>query len=140
MLRCKLASHQLIWSLSHNSLLRGKNQNLVIVRTNKRNKMWRNFLRKTQFCSGQLQFLLWRRGLSSSASGEPASRFAAVWGNGDYGRLGVGSLESQWRPKPIHSSSFHHQSLKSIACGGAHTLFLTGPFFFLINSALWVVS
>ncbi|XVF14738.1 hypothetical protein REPUB_Repub09cG0087400 [Reevesia pubescens] len=90
--------------------------------------MLRIFLRKTQFSSssgGELQFLIWRRGLSWSASGDPATTFAAVWGNGDYGRLGVGSLESQWTPKPIHSSSFHNQSLKSIACGGAHTLFLT---------------
>lgn len=98
--------------------------------------MWRNLLRKTRFCGGELQFLLWRRGLSSSTSGEPGarSRFAAVWGNGDYGRLGVGGLESQWRPKPILCSSFHNQSLKSIACGGAHTLFLTG---FIKKSDLW---
>ncbi|EOX92733.1 hypothetical protein QUC31_003788 [Theobroma cacao] len=87
--------------------------------------MWRNSLRKTKFISGELEFLLWRRGLSSSGSGEPARRFAAVWGNGDYGRLGVGTLDSQWRPKPIHCSSFQDQSLKSVACGGAHTLFLT---------------
>lgn len=53
-------------------------------------------------------------------------RFAAVWGNGDFGRLGLGNLESQWRPKPILPSAFGDQSLKQIACGGAHTLFLTG--------------
>ncbi|KAH6781868.1 Regulator of chromosome condensation family protein [Perilla frutescens var. frutescens] len=52
-------------------------------------------------------------------------RFAAVWGNGDFGRLGLGNLESQWRPKPILPSAFGDQSLKEIACGGAHTLFLT---------------
>lgn len=53
-------------------------------------------------------------------------KFAAVWGNGDFGRLGLGNLESQWRPKPILPSAFGDQSLKEIACGGAHTLFLTG--------------
>lgn len=53
-------------------------------------------------------------------------RFAAVWGNGDFGRLGLGNLESQWRPKPISPAAFDDQSLKEIACGGAHTLFLTG--------------
>ncbi|KAI3472760.1 hypothetical protein Pfo_031077 [Paulownia fortunei] len=52
-------------------------------------------------------------------------RFAAVWGNGDFGRLGLGNLESQWRPKPILPSAFDDQGLKEIACGGAHTLFLT---------------
>ncbi|XP_052197694.1 ultraviolet-B receptor UVR8 isoform X2 [Diospyros lotus] len=50
-------------------------------------------------------------------------RFAALWGNGDYGRLGLGGLESQWRP--AFCSAFGSQSLRSIACGGAHTLFLT---------------
>ncbi|KAG4176044.1 hypothetical protein ERO13_A11G224808v2 [Gossypium hirsutum] len=87
--------------------------------------MWRNVLRKTTLSSGELELLTWRRGYSSSTSGHPARRFAAVWGNGDFGRLGVGTLDSQWSPKPINCSSFHHQSLKSIACGGAHTLFLT---------------
>ncbi|KAH7557212.1 hypothetical protein JRO89_XS11G0075700 [Xanthoceras sorbifolium] len=61
----------------------------------------------------------WRRWICS----EPRKRFAALWGNGDYGRLGLSSLESQWRP--VVCSSFENQSLKAIACGGAHTLFLT---------------
>lgn len=50
-------------------------------------------------------------------------RFAAVWGNGDYGRLGLGGLDSQWTPAIC--SAFRDQSLRAIACGGAHTLFLT---------------
>ncbi|KAL2532810.1 Regulator of chromosome condensation (RCC1) family protein [Abeliophyllum distichum] len=51
--------------------------------------------------------------------------FVALWGNGDYGRLGLGNLQSQWKPKPLFSSAFDNQSVKEIACGGAHTLFLT---------------
>ena len=52
--------------------------------------------------------------------------FAALWGNGDFGRLGLGNLLSQWRPKPISPSAFRNQSLKEVASGGAHTFFLTG--------------
>ncbi|KAJ6737249.1 hypothetical protein OIU85_019324 [Salix viminalis] len=66
----------------------------------------------------------YKRWMSSSSS-EGTKRFAAVWGNGDYGRLGFGNLDSTWWPKLINSSSFHNSNLKSISCGGAHTLFLT---------------
>ncbi|KAF9681843.1 hypothetical protein SADUNF_Sadunf05G0045100 [Salix dunnii] len=66
----------------------------------------------------------YKRWMSSSSS-EGRKRFAAVWGNGDYGRLGFGNLDSMWRPKLINSSSFRNSNLKSISCGGAHTLFLT---------------
>ncbi|XP_043808553.1 ultraviolet-B receptor UVR8 isoform X2 [Manihot esculenta] len=51
--------------------------------------------------------------------------YAALWGNGDFGRLGLGNLDSQWRPRLLPSSAFGNQGLNSIACGGAHTLFLT---------------
>lgn len=68
------------------------------------------------------------RGRRTISSGEErpseGKRFAAVWGNGDYGRLGLGSLESRWRP--AFCSAFGNESLRGIACGGAHTLFLTG--------------
>ena len=57
---------------------------------------------------------------------ETGQRFAAVWGNGDYGRLGLRSLDSQMRPAPVLCSAFRDQGLRAIACGGAHTLFLTG--------------
>lgn len=63
-----------------------------------------------------------RRWLSS----ESGKRFAAMWGSGDYGRLGLGNLESQWRPAVCSALSDH--SIRAVACGGAHTLFLTGDF------------
>ncbi|GMP26499.1 hypothetical protein CsSME_00002911 [Camellia sinensis var. sinensis] len=72
-------------------------------------------------------FFLSRRWVSNSSGEEDRSssgkRFAALWGNGDYGRLGLGSLESQWRP--AFCSAFANESLTGISCGGAHTLFLT---------------
>ncbi|GER38094.1 regulator of chromosome condensation family protein, partial [Striga asiatica] len=52
-------------------------------------------------------------------------KFGAVWGNGDFGRLGLGNLASEWRPRPISPAAFDDQGLVEIACGGAHTLFLT---------------
>jgi alpha-tubulin suppressor-like RCC1 family protein len=55
-------------------------------------------------------------------------RFAALWGNGDYGRLGLGGLESQWRPRActFFDTISDGDPLASLSCGGAHTLFLTG--------------
>ncbi|GMH13096.1 hypothetical protein Nepgr_014937 [Nepenthes gracilis] len=63
----------------------------------------------------------WGRWYSRTA--EEGKQFAALWGNGDYGRLGLGDLNSQWRP--VVCSAFDKDSLLAIACGGAHTLFLT---------------
>lgn len=57
------------------------------------------------------------------SSGQSGKIFAALWGNGDYGRLGLGSVNSQWRP--VICSAFNGDSVRSVACGGAHTLFLT---------------
>ncbi|KAJ3675637.1 hypothetical protein LUZ60_004679 [Juncus effusus] len=54
--------------------------------------------------------------------------FVAMWGNGDYGRLGLGGLESQWKPRMctfFDEMSDTGDSLVSLSCGGAHTLFLT---------------
>ncbi|KAL1347018.1 hypothetical protein AAHE18_08G228200 [Arachis hypogaea] len=79
--------------------------------------MWRRSYSLTKHRSG-LGFL--RRSFSSERSGK---RFAALWGNGDFGRLGLGTLDSQWTPAVCNA--FQHKTLKSIACGGAHTLFLT---------------
>ncbi|KQJ88287.1 ultraviolet-B receptor UVR8 [Brachypodium distachyon] len=70
------------------------------------------------------------RWLSTEAvagSGEPAwRRVAALWGNGDYGRLGLGALESRWNPTacPFFLARAGDPPA-SLACGGAHTLFLT---------------
>ncbi|XP_058089616.1 ultraviolet-B receptor UVR8 isoform X3 [Magnolia sinica] len=54
------------------------------------------------------------------------SRVAALWGNGDYGRLGLGNLNSQWKPSICPAFNGNGDGgLRAIACGGAHTLFLT---------------
>ncbi|KAL2347162.1 hypothetical protein Fmac_001162 [Flemingia macrophylla] len=79
--------------------------------------MWRRSFSKLPLRASALGF----RPRSHSSS--PGQRFAALWGNGDFGRLGLGSLDSQW--KPVLCPAFPNQSLKAIACGGAHTLFLT---------------
>ncbi|XP_057420528.1 ultraviolet-B receptor UVR8 [Lotus japonicus] len=84
--------------------------------------MWRrSYLRLSELHRGAS-----RLGLgfpTRSSSTQPGKRFAALWGNGDHGRLGLGSLESQWRPAVC--SAFLNHSPQAIACGGAHTLFLT---------------
>ncbi|XP_068482265.1 ultraviolet-B receptor UVR8 isoform X2 [Phaseolus vulgaris] len=81
--------------------------------------MWRGSFSKFAIRPSALGFLT--RSFSREAEGK---RFAALWGNGDYGRLGLGNLDSQW--KPVVCSAFRNQTLKAISCGGAHTLFLTG--------------
>ncbi|PON56657.1 Regulator of chromosome condensation [Trema orientale] len=60
-----------------------------------------------------LGFGLAKRWLWSKS--ETGQRFAAVWGNGD----------SHWRPAPVLRAAFRDQGLRAIACGVAHTLFLT---------------
>jgi len=69
------------------------------------------------------------RRLSSDAAAPKAPRrrrVAALWGNGDYGRLGLGALESRWSPTacPFFLARAADPPA-SLACGGAHTLFLT---------------
>ncbi|RDX76602.1 Ultraviolet-B receptor UVR8, partial [Mucuna pruriens] len=79
--------------------------------------MWRRSFSKLHRRASGLGFL------TRSFSREPGKRFAALWGNGDYGRLGLGDLDSQW--KPVVCPALRTQTLKAVACGGAHTLFLT---------------
>ncbi|CAJ1974860.1 unnamed protein product [Sphenostylis stenocarpa] len=79
--------------------------------------MWRRSFSKLPLRASVLGFL------TRSFSREAGKRFAALWGNGDYGRLGLGNLDSQW--KPVVCPAFRNQTLNAIACGGAHTLFLT---------------
>ncbi|EEC68325.1 hypothetical protein OsI_36421 [Oryza sativa Indica Group] len=75
-----------------------------------------------------------RRAARMLSSGEPAAgrrRVAALWGNGDYGRLGMGALESRWSPTACpffltgRPGDDDDDPPASLACGGAHTLFLT---------------
>ncbi|PAN42969.1 hypothetical protein GQ55_8G196400 [Panicum hallii var. hallii] len=63
---------------------------------------------------------------AAAASKAPRQRVAALWGNGDYGRLGLGALESRWSPAacPFFLARAADPPA-SLACGGAHTLFLT---------------
>lgn len=72
------------------------------------------------------RFGISKRWLSNGSKGGSNRRFAALWGNGDYGRLGLGNLNSQWKPAicPVFDG-VNYDSPISIACGGAHTLFLT---------------
>jgi len=60
---------------------------------------------------------------SSSSLDCENKKWAALWGNGDFGRLGLCSPMSKWEPT-ICKSLQNHQP-RSIACGGAHTLILT---------------
>ncbi|KAJ1697066.1 hypothetical protein LUZ63_005578 [Rhynchospora breviuscula] len=64
---------------------------------------------------------------SGESPPERGRRFVALWGNGDYGRLGHGGLESQWTPRvcTFFDSISNGDPLVSLSCGGAHTLFLT---------------
>ncbi|XP_014524438.1 ultraviolet-B receptor UVR8 isoform X2 [Vigna radiata var. radiata] len=79
--------------------------------------MWRRSFSKFAIRASGLGFL------TRSFSRVAGKRFAALWGNGDYGRLGLGNLNSQW--KPVVCTALRNENLKAIACGGAHTLFLT---------------
>ncbi|CAM6105338.1 unnamed protein product [Calypogeia fissa] len=53
-----------------------------------------------------------------------SKHWLAMWGNGDQGRLGLSTVDSQW--KPTLCSSLQDQEPVAVACGGAHTLVLTG--------------
>ncbi|WOL09445.1 ultraviolet-B receptor UVR8 [Canna indica] len=80
--------------------------------------LWRSALLRAREAKTHPFFGSFRR----CASDTPR-KFAALWGNGDFGRLGLGRLESQW--KPAVCPFFDVDPPVSIACGGAHTLFLS---------------
>ncbi|CAN6478435.1 unnamed protein product [Victoria cruziana] len=60
----------------------------------------------------------WRRWASTESK-----KYVAMWGNGDFGRLGLGDFSSQW--KPTVCERLKEENPCAISCGGAHTLFLT---------------
>ncbi|KAI3920336.1 hypothetical protein MKX01_000675 [Papaver californicum] len=65
------------------------------------------------------------RCISTSKPSITGKRFAALWGNGDFGRLGLGTANSQWTPTVCTAFQDNDDSVCSISCGGAHTLFLS---------------
>jgi alpha-tubulin suppressor-like RCC1 family protein len=79
-----------------------------------------------------------RRGMATRR--ESKQRWVALWGNGDYGRLGLASSKSVW--EPTLCTSLQHTQPVAVACGGAHTLVLTGLslplYLFLVCSMLWL--
>lgn len=52
-------------------------------------------------------------------------RFLYCWGNGDFGRLGMGSNLSSFMV-PTKCEALSETSVSDVACGGAHTVALTG--------------
>ncbi|KAL2941860.1 Ultraviolet-B receptor UVR8, partial [Bienertia sinuspersici] len=69
----------------------------------------------------KIRVRVWSRCYSTAGRGQ---RFAALWGNGDYGRLGLGSVDSQW--KPVVCSAFNGDNLRSIACGESGRVYASG--------------
>ncbi|KHN09658.1 Putative E3 ubiquitin-protein ligase HERC4 [Glycine soja] len=63
---------------------------------------------------------LWQKGFCASLY--EGSWILKSW-KCSYSMSGLGNLDSQW--KPVVCPAFRDRTLKAIACGGAHTLFLT---------------
>ncbi|XP_020586675.1 ultraviolet-B receptor UVR8 isoform X2 [Phalaenopsis equestris] len=84
--------------------------------------MWRRSIFRTIGIGGVAQSVS-PAGISLRQLSSSTRRFAALWGNGDFGRLGLGNLESKW--KPTMCPFFEDDPPIAISCGGAHTLFLT---------------
>ncbi|KAH0451192.1 hypothetical protein IEQ34_018491 [Dendrobium chrysotoxum] len=86
-------------------------------------KMWRRSILRG-ICSAGFASSVSPAGTSPRWLSSSTRRFAALWGNGDYGRLGLGNLESRWKPTPCTFFDKDDPPI-AISCGGAHTLFLT---------------
>ena len=61
----------------------------------------------------------------AAMSARPLRRLLACWGNGDLGRLGHG-VECANEEVPRVVAALADVSLKHVACGGAHTVAVTG--------------
>lgn len=61
----------------------------------------------------------------SKGSGRVLQRFAACWGNGDFGRLGHG-LECLSEETPRLVGALADMQISQVAAGGAHTAVLAG--------------
>lgn len=64
----------------------------------------------------------WYSAGAGSASPSPTARQLAVWGNGDFGRLGLGAAGSV--DVPAVCGALARTGVRQVACGGAHTVVL----------------
>lgn len=63
--------------------------------------------------------------MSTKKSGPILQRFAACWGNGDFGRLGHGA-ECLSEETPRLVAALADMKISQVAAGGAHTAVLAG--------------
>ncbi|KAK8962720.1 hypothetical protein KSP40_PGU004863 [Platanthera guangdongensis] len=85
--------------------------------------MWRRRIARGIFIAG-VASLISPSGISRRCFSSSTRIFTPVCGNKDYSRLGLGSLESKWKPTACHFFDMDDSRI-AISCGGAHTLFLT---------------
>lgn len=66
------------------------------------------------------------RNFSGNAAHEAnkVKRSVALWGNADFGRLGHGNYRAT--EEPVICEALEEHSIKQVACGGAHSVVVTG--------------
>ena len=50
------------------------------------------------------------------------------WGDGQYGKLGLGSNESKWEPGLISFNESDKASIIGLSCGSHHSVVIKGNF------------